>query len=80
MMPWAIIGSWSIPLRSLELASPFIGSRYNHLEHTTKLALANVPDVDDVVSRILQQLQPKQDHEAGGDDDHDAESDLMLSF
>ena len=41
----------------------------NYLENTTKLTLADVPDVDDVVPRILQQLQPDIDGEVDEDDD-----------
>ena len=60
--------------QTLVLASPFMGSdgmgsKQIYLEDTTKLALADVPDVDDVVPRILQQLQPDQDDEVGEDDD-----------
>ena len=60
--------------QTLELASPFMGwhgirSKQIYLENTTKLALADVPDVDDVVPRILQQLQPDIDGEVDEDDD-----------
>lgn len=60
-----IMGHWFMPL-----------TRETHLEDTTKLALADVPDVDDVVSWILQELQPEQD--ADGDDYHDTDHNGLL--
>ena len=42
---------------------------YLYLKDSTKLALANVSDVDYVVPRILQQLQPGEDGKIKDDDE-----------
>ena len=42
---------------------------YLYLKDSTKLALANVSDVDYVVPRILQQLQPGEDAKVKDNDE-----------